>query len=477
MSSVKIGHEFFKNIKSDYSNWKLAIIREFAQNGIDARGTKTIKFTTGPGTLTVSNDGQPMDEDTLINKFLALGGTTKGVNDIGGFGVAKALLCFMHKSYTIRTGTLLVQGSGAEYTLQRDLPYYHGTETTIQLVEPTDFEPFIKYIAFYTQWNGAFYLNGEHYSTSHHKGKPRRDFGWCKVYTNRLTTNKMVIRINGIPMFVRHCDQDKNCVVVEITGPSKEILTANRDGLRYEYSSQLDAFLVALSVDKRSALSQHESEVTHYKGRKLSNYEKSTATASEDTTETIKDRSPSMADIPDFQDGNRTFGRSTTWLQVEDNVAFNTDFVIKNNTRLKIANHFIPGSMSTYSENLLHVWQEAVLGVMKSCNINGQVTIGFIFDEEREAEYYRTDTLGHVILINPVNINTEKGVMKNKWAMTAQGKWSLIAIAAHELVHFMGLSAHNEDYASKLTEIIGKLLANRKVFSPCFRKVRRAVHT
>lgn len=471
MPSVAIGPEFFQKVKNDYTNFKFALVREFMQNSVDAKGSTKITFTTNGSTLTVENNGEPMTEDVLVNKFLALGGTTKGAGDIGGFGVAKSLLCFMHKSYQIRTGTLLVTGSGAEYQIQRDLPNYHGTTTIIEFHEgdETDIAYQVAKIASFAQWHGDLYLDGELLSTNHHKGKPRLAYSWCNIYTNRLAPGRMVIRVNGIPMYTRSTSLDKNCVVVELTGDPKTLLTANRDGLRHQYSDALNDFVTKLAVDTKSAFHSPTPVIHHYKGRKVGVPQEFNNTAALSRNQAEPEASEDSQDTtPNFPVGNRA--EVTTWVPVSEDLQFNVDFLVKNNTGIKVPQHLTPGTMSAYGENLVHVWREAIIGIMKACNIKGMVTLGFIFDEDREAEHYRTEKFGHVLLINPSKINTEKGVMSNRWNMTANNKWNIISIAAHEMVHYLGRSMHDEGFAGALTDMIGKLLANRKVFGPCFRK-------
>jgi hypothetical protein len=78
---VKIAPEFFAKIKLDYANWRWALVREFLQNCFDAPGCKQVDVSivedAKSTVLTVSNDGAAMDEDTLFNKLLTLGGSGK----------------------------------------------------------------------------------------------------------------------------------------------------------------------------------------------------------------------------------------------------------------------------------------------------------------------------------------------------------------------------------------------------------------
>ena len=115
---VKIGPEFFGKVKKDYADWRWAFVREIVSNGVDA-GASLVSVEIIPvgekhSQVTVFNNGAPMSRETLVDKLLHLGGSTKdGGSSIGGFGAAKLILYFCHESYVIESGSLRVDGVGA----------------------------------------------------------------------------------------------------------------------------------------------------------------------------------------------------------------------------------------------------------------------------------------------------------------------------------------------------------------------------
>lgn len=136
---VQVPHSYFQKAKSEYSDWRWAMIREFIQNAYDAQAT-SIDFrltinATGRIELHVDDDGIGMDRDTLENVLLCMGGSRKPAGSIGGFGIAKAILFFAHHAYTIQTRDLTVQGSGGEYRLQIDGAPIDGTRMTVDLAD------------------------------------------------------------------------------------------------------------------------------------------------------------------------------------------------------------------------------------------------------------------------------------------------------------------------------------------------------
>ena len=63
----------------------------FRQNSMDCGSNRidvTIERDGANTQIAVSNDGQPMTQDILVNKFLTLGGSAKD-GGVGGFGKAK----------------------------------------------------------------------------------------------------------------------------------------------------------------------------------------------------------------------------------------------------------------------------------------------------------------------------------------------------------------------------------------------------
>lgn len=136
---VQVPHSYFQKAKSEYSDWRWAMIREFIQNAYDAQAT-TIDFrltinSTGRIELHVDDDGIGMDCDTLENVLLCMGGSRKPAGSIGGFGIAKAILFFAHHAYTIQTRDLTVLGSGGEFRLQIDGGRIDGSRMTVDLAD------------------------------------------------------------------------------------------------------------------------------------------------------------------------------------------------------------------------------------------------------------------------------------------------------------------------------------------------------
>jgi hypothetical protein len=485
MATVGIGPQFFKKSLNDYRDWRWALPREAMQNSMDAPRSRNINIlieTVDGNTLfTWSNDGDPMSKEELEGKLLTLGESGKDFKGtVGGFGKAKEILLFSHLSYEILTGDYRVVGSGGNYDIE-NWPYFAGTQTKV-LIEGDISHTLItnlKTFLFMSQWRGVT-INGETYNETLHKGSRRREFDWGIIYTNKSIADRMVVRINGIPMFYRHLDCNRRCVVVELKSGNASVLQSNRDSLKYEYQSQLDAFIDEITVNKVSAFRDTQPRYTHYNGKKLFNL---AATRANDTIQSIIAEAyatiPTKMDVDDFvqmviEDKAAVYApaKQATYEQGSQS-KISHEFVIKNNTGMGIPAHYLPSDFSEYSEKLTKIWTKSMLALHDLFGKKVEFSVGFIFDEDRAAEFESGVGYGNVYYINPITIikqdSSNSRSMAKRWKFTPAGRWSILAKAVHEYVHgAMGLSGHDELYSSTLTELMGVVLKERQRFNKCF---------
>lgn len=474
---IKIGSSFFAKAKNDYSDWLFAWVREIAQNGIDAPHSARLVFEVdtvdGKTVATVHNDGQPMTEDELVNKLLAIGESGKNFEgSVGGFGKAKEVLMLCHPHYTIHTGLLFVDGVGGDYDLTT-IDHFHGTKTTVWFANNVgnDLCDNIRLLASMISWSGSLSLNGEKLDTGFRRGRTRRDLGWAKVSSNKTFANRLVVRIGGIPMFKRYTTYP-GCLVVDLAGSSGSCLQANRDGLRWEFAQKLDAFITEITVDKSKALRNVEPQYQLFAGKKFTTLSKADeeeravlaayATAPEvsedESSPAVKDRAVGYDDSDSWQRG---IGGVTTARSVCGH-----EFLIKNTTGLKVPEHYLPGSFSAYSLRLVELWRKCLLELHTIFGKGDTFSIGFLFDAENAAECESTGKFGKVLYINPAvivsQLNSQSRSLKRRWNFTPAGKYAIMAIALHEYVHADGYNGHNEEYSSQLTTLQGVLMARMK---------------
>lgn len=488
MPDVKIGPEFFQKEKHDYSNWYWAWVREICQNSIDA-GSNTISMTIdtvdGNTIATVVNNGTPMTKEILEDKLLTLGESGKNfAGTVGGFGKAKIVLYYSHKNYEITSGDLHIVGSGGSYEYETG-EYVKGTKSVVNFGEDCTDKlcEQIRLFAYCCQWRGSFYLNGERLETNLKKGAKRRELGWATIYTNKSASHRLVVRVDGMPMFVRYCSVDR-CVVVEVERSSGEAFQANRDNLKFEYRSKLDAFFDQLATDSSTALrGKSQTQYIHFKGQRqemhrTAMHEIISQTAAyatvpqapavnhdEDATYTGSERKVSPDDTPIWTE---TAQRQVSQTRV------GLDFIIKNETGLQIPQYYLPGDFSAYSGRLCRIWVKVLREIYVMFGESGEFSVGFLFDESREAESERTDEYGQVYYINPTVVVQQacssSRSLKKRWKIDNNGKYMLVMVALHEFVHGQkSLHPHDERYANKLTDLAGLVLANKQRFAKCFR--------
>ena len=514
---ITIGPEFFAKARNDYDSWQWALIREFFQNSMDCGSDEIgvdIDEVEGSTIVRVTNDGDPMSEEILTEKLLCLGGSGKNFEGTtGGFGRAKEILYFCHRCYTIRSGNLQVEGSGASYDLTTG-DYVDGTVSiiTIDGYHKDELMEAIDQFIGAGQWSGDFKINGDYRKADLRKGTPRRDLGFGQVYTNKSFQYRMIVRINGIPMFIGRTGFDR-CVIVELKGSSDEVMTSNRDGLVRPFRNELQDFVTELSVDKRSALKNKNAvpRYTRYHGEKLSHH-------GVDISDIVNDSSlveggvkypgdSGVSNVETVYDGNTVAGvdvggdaeihaagdraESTMYrggmaaafatestVEVRRQVAtLGTNFILKNETDLVVPAYYDPGSgdgFSTYSHKLVRIWGRVMLEMHRLFDREAEFSIGFIFDSgdtgSTEAECEQGD-FGLVYYLNPCEIVEQSGTysksFKKRFKLTERDR--IIAIGAHEFVHALGYGYHDERYANRLTDILAVVMKNRRRFNWCFR--------
>jgi hypothetical protein len=275
---ISIGADFFVSALRDYGDWQEKWWREAIQNSVDAGATevdcvvtmldsagKPTESIDGARTVEVScqDNGRGMDEETLLNKFLVLGGTTKRAGEsVGGFGKAKELLLLPWMRWHLHSRALLVEGHGIAYDVKH-LPHDRaGTGITVWMptdryTKPEDAVSFLKKC-----WipGVRFTVNGQNVRANQKVGQAVAELPGKLEITHKKTSKDFdrptcLVRSRGLYMFDRWISSDvKGVMIVEVTGPSIELLSANRDGFRdYDSRRTVDDFINKLAADVKSA--------------------------------------------------------------------------------------------------------------------------------------------------------------------------------------------------------------------------------
>lgn len=279
IETITVDDDHYRNERNNYSSWDFAFWREFFQNSIDAYG-EHIKIHHRPFKdglilpdgkpqkgvfISFTDDGIGMNADTLRNVFFRLGATTKKTSEtIGGNGKARILTCFSNYSYGIRTQDCSVWGSGSFFEITENCPHFDGCEFWVDVDSRGKYgnvnliSSLINYLG-YSQMDCDIESNipeVDKFDNWLYKRRHVRDLSFGAVHVNRNGEKRgeLVVRVNGVPMFIKNHRADAQVVVELDPERNREILVSNRDSLHWKSESELDEFLQEIAIDRHAAL-------------------------------------------------------------------------------------------------------------------------------------------------------------------------------------------------------------------------------
>jgi hypothetical protein len=297
-------------------------------------------------------------------------------------------------------------------------------------------------------------------------GRFRRDLEWCRVYSNRTFENLVVVRVHGIPMFTHETEYD-GTLVLELTGTSADRLTANRDGLKHPYQYCFNDFVRQLTVDRRTALKNEEPSYRHYAGEKLKR--RIDTIAFTDTAEAVVERLTTVAArlaAPPSGAGIQSTPLSVTEAPAPPPIRFN--FYLKDCRHRAFPREFDPDSdrFCDHARWLIGAWAGCLVELYTRFQIDRPFSIGFVLNDDLEAESESSSERGQVYFVNPIAVAGHR--CRRRFKKSDRGK--IAALAAHEFVHGgFGLSYHGEDFANTLTDVLGTVVTHWRRFARHFR--------
>lgn len=441
------GHYFRSMASQDYANYRSALAREFLQNSADAKA-KNVHFVLDKTerTLTVIDDGTGMDRETVINKLLVLGGSQKLSGSVGGFGKAKELLFFSWDKYEIHTRDLVIKGSGAHFTIQTTSNYVGGTQAKIWFPESEDLwwlEHNMSRQLASNQVDCIVTLNGNPVETLR-RGKLVKELDYtpvngttqpfAKIHLNKSTTDERVhIRLRGMLMFCKELwSTRKGQIIIELQGESVDLLTSNRDGLKYDAQRALDEIINELLTNCNSALREKPITIDKYAGSglvsvqspaiKKHNEEVAKAVAQTQTHVANATNARELSDI--IQNNNRikhyfqqeseriqkiTDVETLTKAKIEIQKAlkainYKPDFIVKR--RDKLLKDLDPATWSKTNLKLAVMWETVLKQVIYLAGHELEFSIGWVLDDiENLSELYMLEDNTKSFLLNPKNAN------------------------------------------------------------------------
>lgn len=503
--SITIGPEFFITALKDYNDWPLKWWREAVQNAVDAGGLNielgSQRNSDGTYTVWCDDDGRGMDEDIIINKFLVLGATTKVLGGTaGGFGKAKELLLLPWISWKVHSRSTLVSGAGIDYQVSQTAS---RAGTRLEVVMPADrFTDGAVAIGFV----GKCYLPGVRFTVSINgeKQTAKAKLGGGeevleivdKAKLNFIKLKKgekqpyIYVRTHGLFMFSYWVGDIPGYLVADLTGPSVELLTANRDGFRDRGLSQaVSQFGEKLAKDTISALASKKLLRRKYKGTGKFRAVQRAATLLEQIGPTQKGALPQQdkdnvvvaldeyakqeqattqaerlvalpsREIAEAMLDQKFAGPSHIEAALKQ-LVWEPDFYLINNIDdFTVPKKFFPETMTPTVLKLAKVWAELCRYVLMQLGNDRRFGVGFIFSTSIAAAAQMekdedTEEMAAWLFLNPF---TDMYEQKTIWRTREEDlKW-LYAAAIHECTHIAdALGDHDEYFAAALTRNMAK---------------------
>jgi hypothetical protein len=520
--SVRIGRREFTGSVRDYSNWPEKWWREVIQNAVDAGASHVecgaLQLPDTTWRVWCKDDGRGMTREVVRDKFLVLGETTKEETPetVGGFGQAKKLILFPWIQWTIRSRDTEFVGQGSSWTAD-DVAHFPGT--LIEVVMPddqhTDHIPLLGFLRKCTLPGIVFDVETATGVQSHRAlyrpGKLVHEVeGVVRFLHNKTgasdSTNTLIVRTNGLYMFDGGYlpDSVKGTVTADILKPSREVLTANREGFRDAGTQrEVNQFTNRLASDVKSALrakSKMVRELYRGTGKFKADLRHSVmlaqvgplAAAAGLTGETVSEIER-LADeqLRQALDGAQTaIGpalpqvgvaremveavelKGPTHLEaVFKQLVWEPDFYLINDIEnWTVPQKFRPEAMTPRILKLAKVWTELVRFSFMQLGCGREFGVGWHFEEELAASYVNEEGQ-HWIMLNPFK---DLGKRTEIWSPSDHSdlNW-LYAAAIHETTHMVDFfSRHDEDFAAALTRNIARCAPGQRKIRAIAAKTR-----
>lgn len=496
--AIQIGSGFFTNALRDYSEWPLKWWRECVQNSVDAGSTEVMlgveELANGNWLVSCEDNGGGMSEDVLINKFLVLGESGKSARAgmIGGFGKAKELLVLPWLQWRITTGSVEVLGSGIDYELYELDEPIDGTilECIMPADKHTDTAAAMEFLQRCSIPGVKFYINGELFTEKLRTGSFIKELSFGSLHRNKSKMyGEVYVRAGGMYMFTSGSfDKELGTIIVDITGDTTKLLTANRDGFAsWRDSWEISNFLQELTVEREMALREKRGiTVELWEGTgKISNDAGMTDVlnalgptppiasggaleisegAAGDVIASLRmlaqaqtppsellNIGPTPTDVAEKIMHEPIRGAADAEALARQ-LVWKPDFMVRNEIEwFKVPAKFKPESMTAKLAALAKVWAEACRWVFIQLNKHGEYGVGFLFSDTAGAEHYTDGDSNHWLLLNPVIGGGRPGELYSK-TNREHLKW-LYAAAVHEVTHMAdGYSSHDVAFAYAMTK-------------------------
>lgn len=469
--TVSIPSSFFLNeAKHEYYDYQTRLVQELLQNSLDA-GSTVIRLTFDALGYKCEDNGKGMTQERMVTALLTMGGSVKESGATGGFGAAKKLLLFAHKSFSIHSNETFVAGSGLSYRFM-GLGSRQGTEIGAIYANPTDFNRMeMKAISLLQKCNfnnrAKIYVNGSlftNYVTARHAKSVE---GLGEIFANKTQVvgqNEVTVLHNGLFMFEHYISDLNRKVIVMVTDKSTDVFTQNRDGFKGDISRKFDALMAELAIDKKSVVKPKPRKFVLQGTDAFISFVASKFTVTPAIQAAINSILLTSADFTPAQFAEAVAQKieSSPATSIADkataasiatfvrnngaNVQTDFHFDLADSSFRKVPTKFFPNSGKPKYTSLAQTWKVAVREVLKANGLDQNFVIGFTFSLEAVATYQKKDGVV-CYLINPVSDEIDTGTKEEK-------TMKILTTAVHEVVHSQGCQYHDEAFVQEFHNLL-----------------------
>ncbi len=248
---VVLPENHFRNrVANQYGDIETAIVREVLQNSQDAQA-KMVHFSFNKGEWSSQDDGKGMTLDQFRSFYLTLGGTLKDTNSIGGFGAAKEVLSYAWENWLVKSQGFSCAGqfAGSVESFEGqglDKGFFVGASDDY-FDNPAQFDSALQKVVGLSDLSVKVQRSGEYWEKEDissgrklRKNQVVYEYDFGTLYVHKSTPNDfeaegtLYIRTNGLYSFEDRIPNFPYVAYLDLSKPSPEVLTENRDGLRYE---------------------------------------------------------------------------------------------------------------------------------------------------------------------------------------------------------------------------------------------------
>lgn len=467
--TVNIPASFFlKEAKHEYFDYRTRLVAELLQNSLDA-GATDVSFSFTDAGYVCRDNGCGMSRERMVKALLTMGGSVKESNATGGFGAAKKLLLFAHKSFTIHSNETYVAGAGLSYNFFAQEPI-NGTKVTAEY--DADFNGAVSTMVAKAEAllskcdlsrRARISINGIYFTDWLKLPHARSVAGLGEVYASKTKDRyacQVMVRHNGLFMFERLISGLDRKVVLEVSGGSTDLFTQNRDGFKGESSTKFDSLISELTADKNSVVKTKPRKFVLNGIDSFIQHISQTFTITPDIQAAInqirlsgKDFTPvsfaqAVADKVADGTASKAVAESMVTYVKNNGAKIQTDFHfdLADSSYTKVPWWIVPNTGKAKFTNLASLWKVCVREVLKANNLNQNFVVGFTLDSQASATHSMKNGIS-CYMVNPKSKEIDKGTKQEK--VTA-----LLTIACHEVVHSQGCQYHDETFVRKFHDLL-----------------------